>query len=74
MLPAIEFFKTIKGISISIGIIMVIGFLFFRSCNKFLGEKENENIEIINIDVPLPGEYDANCVRVTGQPCPKLSK
>lgn len=49
-------------------------FLGIRSCNQTIQEYENENIEIIDIDPPLPSDYDANCLRLTGKPCPKISK
>lgn len=39
-----------------------------------MSEHENDNTEIIEIDVPLPSDYDRNCMQLTGKPCPKLSK
>lgn len=73
MLP-LDFFKSIKGIAILVGFALILMFLGYRSCNKFTSEVENENIEVIEIDAPLPGDYDANCLRITNEPCPDRSK
>jgi flagellar biosynthesis/type III secretory pathway M-ring protein FliF/YscJ len=74
MLPYQEFFTSIKGIAIIILVAIVLFFLLFREINKQVSEKENETIEINDIDVPTPSSYDAQCVRVTGRPCPTERK
>ena len=74
MLPFVDFFKTAKGVGIALVVLIVLVFLIFRSCNKLVSETENETIEVIDIDVPVPGDYDANCLRITGKPCPARSK
>lgn len=62
--------KLVLGI---IGAVIILGFLGFRSCNQYLGEKENEIIPINEINVN-PKSADDNCVRVTGKPCPRSGK
>jgi hypothetical protein len=74
MIPLTEFFKTAKGIAVAIGIAIVLFFLIFREINKQIGENENENIEIETITIPKPFDFESNCVRLTGQPCPRTSK
>jgi hypothetical protein len=74
MIPITEFFKTAKGIAVAIGIAIVLFFLIFREINKQIGENENENIEVNEINVPSPFDLESNCVRLTGQPCPRTSK
>jgi hypothetical protein len=73
MIQALDFFKTVKGISIAIGVLAVLVFLIFRSCNKYISETENEVIPIENITVK-PSDANANCLRITGKPCPTISK
>lgn len=73
-MPYIDFFKSIKGIAVLVGLLLCLAFLFYRGCNKIMSEHENDNTEIIEIDVPLPSDYDRNCMQLTGKPCPKLSK
>lgn len=55
-------------------VLIVTIFTGVRSCNQLIQENENENIEIIDINPPLPGDYDANCLRITGKPCPSNSQ
>jgi hypothetical protein len=74
MIPIVEFFKTVKGISIAIGILAVLVFLIFRQINKSIGDAENELIEIENVDNPTPTEFDRLCLSVWGEQCPKLSQ
>ena len=74
MIPFVEFFKTIKGISIAIGILAVLVFLIFRQINKTIGDNENEIIEIESLDNPSPNEFDRICLSVGGKQCEKLSK
>ena len=74
VLPFVDFFKTAKGVGIALVVLIVLVLLIFRSCNKIVSETENETIEVIDIDVPVPGDYDANCLRITGKPCPTRSK
>ena len=74
MIPVVEFFKTVKGISIAIGILVVLVFLIFRQINKTIGDNENENIEIENVDNPGPSEFDRLCLSVWDKQCPSLGK
>lgn len=57
----------------AVGLLIVLGFLGFRSCNQILQENENEIIPINEINVN-PKSANDNCVRVTGQPCPRSGK
>lgn len=70
----LEFFKSLKGMAVAVGILIAVLFLIFRAINKQISENENENIEINEINLPTPGEFESNCVRLTGVPCPTRSK
>ena len=70
----VYFLKTGKGIAIAISIAIVLFFLLFREINKAIGEHENENIEVETIKLPSPYDFESNCVRLTGQPCPTRGK
>jgi hypothetical protein len=71
----IAFSKTWKGICTSIGIVLVLLFVFFYQINSCIGESENELIDIEESNVPLPSDFDALCAMSNeGKPCPKLSK
>lgn len=60
-------------VGIGLGFAVVLGFLGFRSCNQYIGDKENEIIPIEDINV-RPNDADLNCVRLTGKPCPRIGQ
>jgi predicted nucleic acid-binding Zn-ribbon protein len=63
-----------KLVGVILAVAAVTLFFGMRTCNQIQSENENENTEIETINVPKPGSYDANCLRLTGKPCPPISK
>lgn len=65
--------QTWKGIVTSLVILIVLLYLIFYKVNSYLGEKESELIPIYDIIIDTKSADD-NCVRVTGDPCPRSGK
>lgn len=63
-----------KLILFIVGVLAVSILFSIRTCNQIQDEYENETIEIIDIDPAQPGDYNSICVRVSGKPCPPISK
>lgn len=61
-----------KIVLFMIAVFILTAFMGIRSCNEIVQENENDNIEIIDIDPPLPSDYDANCMRIQNKPCPPI--
>lgn len=71
---ALSIYDKIKVVGTILIILGSIIFLSVRGCNQIKDNTENENIDIEEVDAPPPSEFDANCLRITGKPCPKPSK
>jgi len=73
MLPILLSDK-LKLVGVILAVAVVTLFFGIRTCNQIQSENENENTEIETISPAKPSDYDANCVRLTGKPCPPISK
>ncbi len=61
------FWYAVLGISLLTGILLRFG------CG-FVSNKEEEYEKIDTLRFSTPGEYDRECMRISGRPCPKYDK
>jgi hypothetical protein len=64
----------LKLIGLVVCIVLAGIFIGYRGCNKATDENMEEQIEIIEIDIPTPSEFDRICVQISGEPCPRFSE
>jgi len=62
-----SFWYLVLGISLTIGILLRFG------CG-FVANKEEKYEKIDNLQFSDPREYDRECMRVSGRPCPKFDE